>query len=59
MEHWFKQKQQPEVFCKKAVLKNLANFKGKRLCWNLFLIKLQAKRPATLLKRDSYTGVFL
>ena len=27
-----------EVFCKKGVLKNFANFTGKRLCWSLFLI---------------------
>ena len=51
-------------------LKILPNFKGKYLCWSLFLIKLQAyacnfikKRlqhrpmPATLLKRDSNTGL--
>ena len=28
------------VFCKKAVLKNVAIFTGKQLCWSLFLIKL-------------------
>ena len=28
-------------------------------CWSLFLIKLQAWRPATLLKRDSSTGFLL
>ena len=28
---------------KKDVLKKFANFTGKRLCWSLFLIKLQAK----------------
>ena len=28
------------------------------LCWCLFLIKFQVFRPATLLKRDSNTGVF-
>ena len=43
---------------KKAVLKNFAIFTGKRLCWGLFLIKLQVSRPATLLKRDSNTGNF-
>ena len=42
---------------KKAVLKNFAIFTGIHLCWSLFLIKLQAFRPATLLKRDS-TQVF-
>ena len=36
------QNQPPEVFCKKGVLKNFANFTGKHLCWSLFLIKLQA-----------------
>ena len=39
---------------KKGVLKNFANF-----YWNLFLVKLQAWRLATLLKRDSNTDVFL
>ena len=34
------QKQPPEVFCKKAVLKDFAIFTGKHLCWILFLIKL-------------------
>ena len=42
---------------KKAVLKNVAIFTGKHLCWSLFLIKLRAFRPATILKRDSNTGV--
>ena len=47
-----------EVFHKKAVLKNFAIFTGKYLRWSLFLIKLQAARAATLLKRYSTTGVF-
>ena len=34
-------KQPPEVFVKKGVLENFANFTGKHLCWSLFLIKLQ------------------
>ena len=42
-----------------GVLKNFANFTGKHLCWSLFFTKLQAFRPATLLKIDSYTSVFL
>ena len=40
------QKQPPEMFYKKAVLKNLAIFarrKGKHLCWSPFLIKNIAK----------------
>ena len=42
-----------------GVLKNFANFTGKRLCWGLFFTKLEAFRPAIVLKRDSYRGVFL
>ena len=30
-----------------SVLKNVANFKGKRLCWSLFLIKFQLYRNET------------
>ena len=33
----------PEVYCNKEVLKNFAKFRGKHLCQNLFLIKLQAE----------------
>ena len=33
-------------------------FTGKHLCWGLFLIKLNAFKPATFLKRDFHTGVF-
>ena len=40
-------KQPSEVFYKQAVVKNLSIFKGKHLCWSLFLIKLQAFRSAT------------
>ena len=42
-----------------SVIKNLANFTGKHLCWSLFFTKLQVFRPGTLLRRDSYTGFFL
>ena len=44
---------------KKGVLKSLANFTGKHLCWCTFLIKLHPIRPATLPKIDSNTGAFL
>ena len=40
---------------KKGVLKTFANFTEKYMCWSLFVIKL----PATLLQRDSNTGVFM
>ena len=52
---------------KKTVLKNLAIFTGKRLCWSIFVFvgilleflkNLQAFRPRTLLKRDFNKGVF-
>ena len=46
------------MFFKISVLKNFANFSGKHLCWNIFLIKLLALRPATLFKTGSKTCVF-
>ena len=52
-------KQPPGMFYKKGLLKSFAKFTGEHLCWSLFLIKLQVFRPATLLKRDSNTGIFL
>ena len=50
-----------QVFFKIAVFKNFAIFTRKHICWNLFLIKLQASWSATLSKRDSivYTAKFL
>ena len=48
-----------QIFFRTGVLKIFANFTRKRLCWSLFLIKLPAWRPVTLLKRDSNIGVFL
>ena len=48
-----------QMFFKIGVLKNYANSTGKHLWWIFFLIKLQPQRPATSLKRDSNTGVFL
>ena len=53
------QKQPPEVVCKNGGLENFAHFKKKHLCWSLFRKKLQARRPASLLKRDSNADVFL
>ena len=46
------------MFFKIGFLKNFANFK-RNFDWILFLEKLQAFRPATLLEKDSNTGVFL
>ena len=46
-------------FLEKVVHKNFAIFTGKHLCWRLLLIELRASRPATFLRKDSNTGVFL
>ena len=40
------EKQPPEVFYKKAILKNLAIFTGKHLCWSLFLISFFQKKDS-------------
>ena len=47
----------PEAVTKVGVLKNFTKFTEKHLCWSLFLIKLQALSPLTVLKRDSNTCV--
>ena len=51
------------MFFKTVVIRNFAIFTEKHLCWNLFFIKLQTLRPATLFqpfpKRDFNTGVLL
>ena len=52
-------KQPSEVFYKKDVLKNFTEFTGKHLFRGLFFNKNTDLRPATLLKIDSNTGVFL
>ena len=49
--HYFQKDQRCSV--KRGVLEKLANFIGKHLCWSLFIIKLQAFGPSTLLKRNS------
>ena len=46
------------VFCKKGVLRSFAKVAGKYLCQSLFFNKVAGLRPATLLKKDSGTGVF-
>ena len=47
------------MFFKIGVLRNFAIFTGKQPCWSHFLIKFQDLKPATLIKRDSDTDVFL
>ena len=46
-----------QIFIKVGVLKNVAIFTGKHLCWNLFLIKMQAWR-SLLVKKKTPTQVF-
>ena len=43
----------------KGVLRNFTKSTGKYLCPRLFFNKVAGLRPATLLKRDSGTDVFL
>ena len=46
-----KQKQPPEVFYKKGVLRNFVKFTGKHLCQSLFFNKVAGLMSATLLKK--------
>ena len=48
-----------QMFFKIGALTNFTIFTRKHLCWSLFLIKWQTWPSASLLKRDSNTGVFL
>ena len=43
----------------KGVLRIFSKFTGKHLSQSFFFNKVTALRPATLLKTDSVTGVFL
>ena len=52
------QKQPPEVFYKKGVLKNFTKFTGKHLCQSLFVNKVAGPRPATLLKKRLWHRCF-
>ena len=47
-----------DVFCKKGVLKNFANFTGKHFRLSLFLIKLQTQRSAFFLKKRLHHSCF-
>ena len=40
------------IFFKIGVFKNFANFRGKHLCWSLFLIKLQKETPIQVLSGE-------
>ena len=45
------------MFCKKRALENFAEFIGKHLCQNLFLIKLQAE-TYNFIKTEALIQVF-
>ena len=47
-----------EMFCKKGVLGNFAEFTGKRLCLSLLFDKVTDLRPLTLLKKRYWHGCF-
>ena len=52
------QKQLPEVFYKKCVLRNFTKFTGKHLCQSLFFSEVAGLRPATLLKKKLWHRCF-
>ena len=56
--HKILERYKEKMFYQKAVLRNFTIFTGKYLCWSLFLRKMQAFSPATLLKRNPNAGVF-
>ena len=49
---------QPMCSVENAAFKNFSIFTRKHLCWVLFLMKLPAFRPETLLEKDSKTVCF-
>ena len=49
----FNRTSRSQMFFKIGALKDFTNITEKHLCWSLFLIKLQALRPAILLKTYS------
>ena len=48
----------PNVFCKKGFLRNFTKYTGKHLCQSLFLNKVTALTPATLLKKRLWHRYF-
>ena len=49
----------PEMFCKKAALRDFPKFTGKHLCQSLFITKVAGQGWQLYSKRDPGTGVFL
>ena len=54
----YRQKQPPEVFYKKGVLRNFAKFTGKYLCQSLFFNKVAGLRSLTLIKNKLWCRCF-
>ena len=54
------QKQSPEVFYKKGVLRNFTKFTGKHLCQSLFFNKVAGLRPeaCNFIKKETLAQVF-
>ena len=48
----------PEVFCKKGVLRNFAEFRGKHLHQSIFFNKVAGLRPGTLLTKRLWYRCF-
>ena len=53
------QKQPPEVFHKKGILKNFVIFTGKQLCWGLFFIKIASLQASNSIKKGLQHRYFL
>ena len=54
----WRKRQPPEVFYKKAALRNFTKFTGKHLCQCLFCDKVTGLTPATLLKKRLWHRCF-
>ena len=58
-KHIMNRSSRPEVFCKKAVLRNFAKFTGKQhLCHSLFFNKVAHLKAATFLKKRLWNKCF-
>ena len=55
---WFVQRQPPEVFYKKGVLRNFAKFTGKHLCQSLFFNKIVGSDFAKFLRTPFLWNTF-
>ena len=56
---WLNQKQLPEAFYKKGVLKTVAKLTGKHMCQSLFFNKVAGLRPAIIFKKRLWYRCFI